>query len=482
MKRRDFLGSISCAALGSIGVTSTLLNLKMVNNAVAAPPAGAGDYRALVCVFLHGGNDSYNMLVPTATSEYNNYSLIRSNLALPAPGSTDPEPLLPLVVNNTPGRTFGVHGAMPHLQTRFNEGNAAFVANVGTLVEPTSIADINSGQANLPRALFSHNDQRKTWQTSVAQTNFKTGWAGRLADRVMVNNASSGVSMNISLEGNQIMLSGESSFPYSISEIGAARLTGSGSSGSEDIARVQASKNLVEETQRNILMRAFAEEKKSSYDSADLFAAAFESVNLSTSFGNTNLARHLKAVATTLAARDTLGQKRQIFFVSKGGFDNHAELLNAQSSLLTDVDSSLNEFWNALVELGLEDEVTVFTCSDFGRTIRSNGLGTDHAWGGHSIVMGGTVNDGRTSPPSGGEINGSAIYGSYPDPSQMTIGAGLDFGTNGRYVPTTSVDEYFAELALWFGLPPGELENVFPNLGNFYTYSSTTPPLGFILG
>lgn len=482
MNRRQFLGSSPCAALGSMAMTNTLLNLRMIQNAAAAPPAGPGDYRAIVCLFLHGGNDSYNMLVPTESSEHANYAAIRSNLALPLPGSGGAGELLPLSTNNTGARTFGLHSAMPNLQARFNEGNATFIANVGTLVEPTTIQQYNDQTTTLPRSLFSHNDQRRTWQTSVAHTNFKTGWGGRLADMVMSNNTSNDVSMNISLEGNQIMLSGSSSFPYSIGPDGATRLSGSGSSSaSKNAMRVAAAKSLVEETQRNILLRAFAEEKKNSYVSSDDFFTAFDTVNLTTNFGNSNLAEDLEAVAKTISARNDLGQKRQIFFVKKGGFDNHDELLNNQANLLGDVDTSLDNFWDALVEMGLENEVTVFTCSDFGRTIGSNGAGTDHAWGGNSFIMGGAVNDGRTAPPAGGEINGGAIYGTYPDQIELAIGSGLDVGTTGRILPTTSVDEYFAELSLWFGLPPADLAQVFPNLSNFYTYTAATPPVGFLL-
>lgn len=189
---------------------------------------------------------------------------------------------------------------------------------------------------------------------------------------------------------------------------------------------------------------------------------------MNTVFPSHSVAQNLRAVAKSIAARSTLGHNRQIFYVQFGGYDNHGELLGAQEGLLGNLDADLKAFWNSMNELGVQDEVTLFTCSDFGRTIRSNGRGTDHAWGGNSLVMGGCVNGGK-------------IYGNYPDDSELGIGTGLDVGFNGRILPTTSCDEYFSELALWFGLPPGELADVFPNLGNFYSYSPMTPPLGFVL-
>ena len=469
LNRRQFLSNANCAALSSVGILSTIANLRMIGNAAAGPIGGPGDYRALVCVFLHGGNDSFNMLVPTETAEYNNYAAVRTNLALPAPTpSMVAGELLPLNVTNTPGRTFGLHPAMPETRALFDAGDAAFIANVGTLVEPTTIAQYKNKSVTLPRSLFSHNDQQREWQTSVPQTPLKTGWGGRLADRVMGFNPSSAVSMNISLNGTNLLQTGDTSFAYAIDENGAQTLTGSDSAVAAELNRVDGAKSLVEQTYRDVLRRAYAEEAKRGYDTADAFAAAFDSAVVNTVFPSHSLSQDLRAVAKSIAARSTLGHNRQIFFVQTGGYDNHGELLNAHNTRLTDLDAGLKAFWDSMVELGLTDEVTLFTCSDFGRTLRSNGQGTDHAWAGHTIAMGGCV-------------NGSKIYGTYPDESEIGIGKGLDVGFNGRILPTTSCDEYFSELALWFGLPSSQLAEVFPNLGNFYSYSPTTPPLGFVL-
>lgn len=468
INRRRFLGSANCAALGSLGIFNTLVNLKLIGNAVAAAPAEPNDYRAMVCLFLHGGNDSYNFLVPTSVTEHANYAAIRTNLALPAPGSGLANALLPLNSTNTPGRTFGVHHRMPHLQQRFNSGNAAFVANVGTLVEPTTVAQYKSNSVKLPLSLFSHNDQRREWQTSVPQSSLKTGWGGRLADRMMGFNSSNKVSMNISLEGSNLLQTGNVNFAYTIDPSGAKTLTGATSALEAELNRVRGAKSLVEHTYRDVLRRAFSEEAKRSYETAEQFAGIFDAATVNTVFPTTALGQDLRAVAKSIASRSPLGHSRQIYYVQMGGFDNHAELLNTQAGLLGVLDEALNSFYEALVETGVENEVTLFTCSDFGRTLRSNGRGTDHAWAGNTIVMGGAV-------------NGSKIYGNYPDASQFRIGAGLDVGFNGRLLPTTSCDQYFSELALWFGLSPSELLEVFPNLGNFYSHSSGSPPLGFLL-
>jgi uncharacterized protein (DUF1501 family) len=468
INRRRFLGSANCAALGSLGIFNTLVNLKLIGNAVAAPPAGPGDYRAMVCLFLHGGNDSYNLLAPTSVTEHANYLAIRSNLALPAPGSGSPTALLPLNSTNTPGRTFGVHHAMPQLQQLFNNGKAAFVANVGTLVEPTTVAQFKNNSVKLPLSLFSHNDQRREWQTSVPQSSLKTGWGGRLADRMMGFNSSNQVSMNISLEGSNLLQTGNVNFAYTIDPSGAKTLIGATSAVDAELNRVRGAKSLVEYTYRDVLRRAFSEEAKRSYETAEQFAGIFDAATVNTVFPTTALGQDLRAVAKTIASRSPLGHSRQIYYVQLGGFDNHAELLNTQAGLLRALDAALKSFYDALVELGVANEVALFTCSDFGRTLRSNGQGTDHAWAGNTIVMGGAV-------------NGSKIYGSYPDDSQLKIGAGLDVGFNGRLLPTTSCDQYFAELALWFGLAPSDLPEIFPNLGNFYSHSSGSPPLGFLL-
>lgn len=460
MKRRHFLRSAPCAALGSLGITNTILNLRMVGNATAAPET-ADDYKALVCVFLYGGNDAFNMLVPTETAEYENYATVRSNLAVPAPGQ--PGGLLPLNVTNTPGRSFGLHPSLPNVRDRFESGDLAFIANVGTLVEPSTAQQVREGSVSLPKGLFGHNTQQRTWQTAAADNlTEKTGWGGRLADRVRGKNPSNAISMGISLAGTQIWQAGQDSFSFSIGQGGAELLSGLGSNDALARNRVSGARSLVQQQQRNLLLDAFTKETRSAYESSEFFAEAFSQATVTT-----GISGPLAAVARTIDARATLGHQRQIFFVGLGGWDTHADLLGDHPTLLGGLDAGLQSFWDELVAKGIQDRVTVFTASDFGRTIRSNGIGTDHAWGGHSIVLGGAVDGGK-------------VFGNYPDPFEMSIGSGLDVGTNGRYVPTTSVEEYFAELALWFGLPDGELEGVFPHLSRFYSHAPGGRPLGFL--
>ncbi|MGJ8724077.1 MAG: DUF1501 domain-containing protein [Roseibacillus sp.] len=467
MKRRQFLGHANCAALGSLGTINTLLNLRLINNAIAAP-ADPNDYKALVVIILGGGNDAFNMLVPTETSEYANYAAIRSNLALPSPDPMNPDALLPLNVSNTPGRTFGLHSAMPNLQSRFNEGNAAFLANVGALVEPTTVSQFNNKSVDLPRSLFSHNDQQDIWASTSPLETTKTGWAGRLADNIMSCNPSNNVSMNISLDGNNFALVGDTSFSYAITPDGAPVLNGT-SGNAIELARGDTAKSLAEQQQRELLRRAFNNENKRAFDISELFNDAVSGASLGTNFGNADIEEKLEAVAKTIASRSALGHNRQIFAVPTGGFDNHPELLNKQRTLLGRLDNGLDSFWSALTNLGLTNDVTVITVSEFGRTLRSNGQGTDHAWGSHALMMGGAVDGGK-------------IFGSYPDDSDLTLGSGLDVGSgNGRILPTTSVEEYYAEAALWMGLPSGQLDEVLPNLDRFYSYSAANPPLGYLL-
>ncbi len=443
----------------------------------AAADSVEDDYRALVCVFLTGGCDSYNLLVPTSSAEYTNYSRVRTGLALPLPGSGGTDELLPVDLSATGGRTFGLHGAVPQLRARMNEGNATILANVGTLAEPVNVSAIRAGSALLPRALFSHNSQQATWQTGLTRDGSATGWGGRLADRLLSRNISNDVSMGVSLAGNQTLLVGNNTIPFSIGQDGVTSLTGTGSTNLFDLERVTAARSIAAGSSEHLLMKAFAEETRASVEVSEQFSAAFNQVNIRSSFSGAGISRDLRAVARSIGSSRDLGLRRQIFFVELGGFDHHAALAGPLRGGLSRLDSALASFWEALGELDAQENVVTFTCSDFGRTLRSNGGGTDHAWGGNAIVMGGPV---RQRLLSDGISSGSRIYGSYPDESELSLGRGLDVGSNGRMIPTTSTDEYFAELALWLGLSRGELEDVLPNIGSFYSPGATDTPLGML--
>ncbi len=475
MKRRSFITNNSLAALGSSSIANTLLNLKLMTNAAA--DTVEDDYRAIVCVFLNGGCDSYNLLVPTSADEYANYSRVRSGLALPLPGAGGRDELLPLNLSGTGGRNFGLHGAMPQLRTRMNDGNATMLANVGTLAEPPNVAAIRAGSALLPRSLFSHNSQQATWQTGLTRDGSATGWGGRLADRLLSRNISNDVSMGVSLAGNQTLLVGNDTIPFAIGPDGSTSLTGTGSADLFDARRVAAARSIAAGSSEHLLMRAFAEETESSVALSEQFSTAFNQVDLQSSFGGAGISQDLRAVARSIGSSRDLGLRRQIFFVNYGDFDQHAVLAGPLRGWLSGLDSALASFWEALGELDAQENVVTFTCSEFGRTLRSNGGGTDHGWGGNAIVMGGPV---RQRLLSDGINSGSRIYGSYPDESEMSLGRGLDVGSNGRLIPTTSTDEYFAELALWLGLSRGELEDVLPNIGSFYSPGATDTPLGML--
>jgi uncharacterized protein (DUF1501 family) len=465
ISRRKFLGAMSCAALGTTGLFSTLLNLKMTGKVAMTAQdviAVQDDFKAIVCIFQAGGNDSYNMLIPSDAAAYAQYKNVRGNLALPLSGTGA---ALPISTANTGGRAFAIHPAMPDVRDLFNAGKLAFIANVGTLVEPTTVAQYKNESVGLPRALFSHNDQIFQWQTSVPQGGAGTGWAGRMADVLNARVTNGALGMNISLNGNNIWQTGEQTTTYAISPRGSVNLIGKNARAGVNMLRFDAFTSMADVQYQNLFEQAYAAELKHSVERDAQFSNAFEAAQVNTLFADEDLGADLKAVAQTIAARGALGMKRQVFFVLYGGWDHHQELLETQGQMLGVLNTSLKNFWDALVELGVQDNVVTFTASDFGRTLRSNGRGTDHAWGGNHIVM-------------GGPVLGQRLYGTYPE--DLRLGGSLDVGNNGRLLPTTSVDEYMAEIALWFGVTRGELAKVLPNIDNFYDVSSASAPLGFL--
>ncbi len=462
--RRHFLGEGACSLLGSTAVLNTLLNLRLAGAAcAAADDAADDDYKALVCVFLFGGNDSFNMLIPTTDGEYENYQKTRGVLALPREGS---ESALPLKDSGVSGRTFAVHPSIAELRDLYHEGELAFVANVGTLIEPVTVQQYKKKSVRLPKSLFSHNDQRDQWQTSLPQSRGSNGWLGRAADLLRDTAGSSGISMNISLSGNNLLQTGKSVTAYNISPRGSVSLDNPLARDLFAGAGLPDAQDESESAQRNLFEQVFAESTRASIEMDRRFSAAFESVKLTTEFPAGNpLASSLQAIARTIGSRHQLQQRRQTFFVMLGGWDNHQNLLEDHPQLLTSLSQALAAFQKSLVELDVADRVTSCTASDFGRTLRSNCRGSDHAWGGNALVMGGAVQGGR-------------IYGEYPE--ALLLNDGLDVGTNGRLLPTTSCDAYFCELLRWFGIPAGEMQTVLPNIEAFYDPQSAQPPLGFL--
>ena len=450
--RRQFLRQLAAAGFGVAGL-GALDDLQRIA-AAAGPAAKAGaDYKALVCIFMYGGNDANNMVMPTSASEFALYDAHRGAVRIPL------AQLLPLTINNTPGRTFGLHPAMPHMRDLINAGNAAIVANVGPLLAPTTRAQYQNRSVPLPNNLFSHSDQQAQWQSSISDDATRTGWGGRVADIVKDTNGTNTTSTCISVNGNNLWQTGHTINSYKVSStagFGFQMYKGDAAADPVSVAFREVMgrpyNNVLEQTWASIVSRAVS-------NSAAL-QQALAGAQFATVFpANNGLANQLKMVARLIAVRGALGMTRQVFFCSIGGFDTHgADQLQTQSELLGDISEAVRAFWNATVELGIPNQVTLFTASDFNRTFISNGRGTDHAWGSHQLVVGGAV-------------QGARVYGAYP-----TIAPGGPDDTNdGRWIPTTSVDQFAATMATWFGVAAADLHTIFPKLGRF-----ASPGLGFL--
>lgn len=458
--RRRFLAGLGCAGLGSSTLFSSLVHLGAASAASAQSLPPGSDYRALVCILLAGGIDSYNLLVPTEPTEYAQYRSVRADLAL------DSQHLLPLVAPNLAGRSFGLHPAVPELHALYNQGDLAFIANAGTLVEPVTLASIDSGTARLPVGLYSHSDQIAQWQTALPRDRSSHGWGGRLADLIADVNSDQRVSMSISLDGANLFQSGRNSSAHSVETDPNAGPGGLFGYDNPDLAlRAAAVDSLLNQDYKNIFEQAYARRMRNAIDADIFFRESLDGISVAAPFPGDRLAQGLHMVARTISARARLGARRQTFFLIYGGWDHHDEVLANQNRMLPFLSRAIGAFQQSLAEINMTDQVTTFTISDFGRTLTSNGRGSDHGWGGNQFAVGGAVRGGR-------------IFGQYP---ALAPGAPLDTG-RGRLIPTTSVDEYFAELCLWFGVDPSQLDLVLPNVSRFYAPSPTAPPpIGFLL-
>jgi uncharacterized protein (DUF1501 family) len=448
VSRRDFV-RIGCCTAASFGMTAALGRLNMIQ-AFAAP---ASDYRALVCIFLFGGNDSNNMIVPDDTAGYANYAAIRANLALPQ--ST----LLPIVAK-TGKVPYGLHPQLPGLQGLFGSGQLAVLANVGTLAQPTTQAQYLNGSGTLPINLFSHSDQQGQMQTANFTGFSGSGWGGRTADKLQSLNAGAQYPPITSVAGGAIMCVGDQTVPFTLSPGASPGLDGYYGSAAQDARLLSFQQLLTFDTGLSLVQDASAVMTQTLAQSAVLSAALTGLPALQTQFPTTGLGKQLKQVAQIIQARAALGLQRQIFFCSLGGFDTHSDQLDTQVSLFGQLDPAVSAFYNSTIELGVAPNVTSFTLSDFSRTFQpgSNG-GTDHAWGSNQLIVGGAV-------------QGGDIFGQFPT---LALGGPNDAGNNGRWIPTTSVDQYGATLATWFGVQATDLPAIFPNLANF-----TVPTLGFM--
>jgi len=437
--RREFLKASGAAA--TLAATPGLAYSQVVGG--VGPFA---DYRALVCVFLYGGNDSFNMLVPRSSAEYDVYAGSRQNLAIPR------EDLLPITAATPDGSLYGLHPSMAGLQGLFGQGRAAFVTNVGPLIEPVTRETFFDGSATLPPQLFSHNDQQDQWNSLRGNAPSKTGWAGRMADLIRTGVAGQRMATNASLFGANLLQSAEATVAYVMGPQGPVQFEGfSSDPGSVLYEQRQAFLRVLAADYGSVYERAFAEVQSRAIEAADTVTAAIESApNLATPFPQSQLGTQLQTVARLIAVRDELEMQRQIFFVAAGGFDSHDNQNEDQPGLLGGVSDAIAAFYAATAELGVAEQVTTFTQSDFGRTLTSNGDGTDHAWGGNQVVVGGAV-------------RGGDLYGRYP---LLAIDGEDDVG-GGRMIPSTSADQYAATLARWFGIPEDDLGVVAPHIDNF---------------
>jgi uncharacterized protein (DUF1501 family) len=413
--------------------------------AQAASLAGFSDYKALVCVYLLGGNDSWSMVVPTSAAEYNAYAASRQNLAIAR------DVLLPITPTDPLPVTFGLHPSLDPLRSPFAAGQLAFISNVGPLIAPTTRADYRNGTVPVPPQLFSHNDQQEQWHTLRGGSQTNTGWAGRLADLLASQLSGQQLPLNVSLSGNVAMQASRVARPYVMGPTGPAKFTAFGSSG-DKLKRRTSFQQLIAADYDTVYAREFAEEQRIALASADTVNSAIAAAPpLQTAFPTGGLlGQQLRTVAQLISVRERLRAGRQIFFISVGGFDTHDDQLDVQPGLFGSLASSLAAFSAAMTELGVADNVTTFTASDFGRTLTSNGDGSDHAWGGLQLVLGGSV-------------RGRALYGNYPE---LRIGAPNDIG-GGRFIPDTSSDQYIATLVRWFGLDEPGISQIAPSLRNF---------------
>ena len=450
MNRRKFLSRSISSAIAAGGLFSANGMLQLAKAATLQNGSiRGGSYKALVCVFLDGGNDSANMVVPMGAAEHAAYAQVRGDLAI------DSSSLLPISPTNNGGRSWGLHPDLPGIQSLFNQGQAALVTNVGSLAYPINQSQYNNGSVPIPPNLFSHSDQQIQWQTSIADEPSISGWSGRVADLLHASaNGGSDLSMNISLAGNNQLQVGELINQYHLTNQGSVSLNDVTFGDGEE--RLAALQSLLNQPQSNLFQQAYADIFNRSIDLDQVISAGLAgAVNLSTQFpeqqGYNTLSSQLEMVARMISIQSTLGMNRQVFFVKLGGFDNHDNHLNDHAIGMQNLNGAVTAFQAAMAELGMTDEVTLFTASDFSRTWVSNGQGSDHGWGASHFVI-------------GGDVLGGDFYGDMP---VIELGSTDTVSDHGRVIPTQAVDEYAATLAQWFGVAPGNVSDIFPNIGRF---------------
>jgi uncharacterized protein (DUF1501 family) len=443
------------AALSSVGAMGALGSLGKFGemNALASTSA---PYQALVCIFLAGGNDSHNLVVPIATAQqsYGLYAQGRQSLALPQSS------LLPI---GNGGDTYGFHPNMPEVQALYNNGNAAVIANVGMLVQPTTPAIFKSNDlSKLPSQLFSHSDQVNQWQSAVPQGNATTGWGGRVEDSLLAQyNNGAAFSPVTSTSGCGLFCTGQQTYAATVPVGGASLLIGATSA-----SRLTAVQQLMTFDNGLQLVQAANSNFNRGVGFSQALNAALATAKVNTVFPNSILGAQLQTVAKIMSIRSALSIGRQVFFCQLGGFDTHGAQASQQDPLLQQLSQALGQFYLALQEVGTDKNTVTFTASEFGRTLQPNGnAGTDHAWGSHHLVIG-------TNASQGGPLYGGKFYGQFPS---LALGGSDDANTRGTLVPTTAVEQYAATMAEWFGVNPSNIPAMFPYVTNFPTSN-----LGFL--
>ncbi|RXR01394.1 DUF1501 domain-containing protein [Pseudoxanthomonas composti] len=465
--RRSFLRGLSTMLAG--GAAYALLpQLELAGRAVAAE--APGDYRAMVCIFLFGGSDSYNMLIPHASGEYDIYNASRGGVydATSNPFGLGIARDALLQVTDPFGKTWGLHPSCGGMKSLFDAGELAFLANIGTLATPVTKDEVNKKTKQLPSYLYSHNDQQKQWMGGSSFQSMSTGWGGRAADRLKgLNTGTPALPPGISLAGNNLYQLGASTLPYAVASSGpTATRRFSATGNAADKIRDQALQALIQRDYTPALTDQYGVVSDSAIQLNLRLQTALLPANggdIATVFpSNNGLASQLRMIARLIKAgrSSAIGHRRQVFFASMGGFDTHQNQMapNGHGALLGQLGDALAAFRTALAEINSLNDVVTFSMSDFGRTLNSNGNGTDHAWGGVQLVMGG-------SAANGGPLQGGRVWGDYP---LLELNGPQSLG-RGRMIPTMSVGQLGATVSSWFGVGNSELQTIFPGLNNFAT-------------
>ncbi|MCX7218138.1 MAG: DUF1501 domain-containing protein [Burkholderiales bacterium] len=440
--RREFLKRASI--LGAAGVAAPMaLNLSILNEAVAA--TSPTDYKALVCLYMAGGNDCHNVLIPYDNANYAKYAAIRQALAIPQASLS----ATALGVVDAGGRQMALAPQWAGLKTLYDAGSLGVISNIGTLAVPTTKTQYKNNSVPLPPKLLSHNDQTNVWLSGAGEGAGK-GWGGRIADLYMANNTSTALTC-VLIGGSRVFLSGQQTAAFTQGTGTPLQLLGGASSRWGNTTLRADLIDLMSKGKDNELANAYRDISNRGISTSTTVANAYVGKADPVGFpANNNLSDQLKAVAKMIAARDTLGNKRQVFMVQIGGFDLHDDLMQKHPGLLTSINDAMLAFQNSMLALGLQNNVTTFTASEFGRTLSSNGDGSDHGWGSHHLVMGGAV--------KGGQIFGKKMV---PE-----IDGDFDIG-QGRLIPDFATDQLAWSLAKWFGAEDSDRSLIMPTMANF---------------